>query len=303
MKMQIPNSTALQAFEAAARHESFTRAAVELCVTQGAISRHIALLEQFVGVSLFERVQRRVVLTDAGATYLRRVRPALSELASASTELMVHRGRGGRLGLASLPTFNARWLVPRLARFNARHPEVQLDFVPHSQGYDFARPDLDCAIRFGEGVWPGAAAVYIAGREVVPVVASRLWQREDQRNLARLTLLHHSSVERAWPDWLRAAGRGDLNGNVGPRFDQYSVLIQAAVAGLGAALVPRCLVEEELQKRQLKIALKLRHESPRGYYLCYPESRQAWPPLAAFRSWLEKEVHEAAAATGNAGDR
>ncbi len=291
MKLQIPNITALQAFEAAARHGSFTRAAVELCVTQGAVSRHIAQIESFVGVALFERVRKRVVLTSAGTAYLRRVRPALAELASATTELRVHRGIGGRLRLASLPTFNAKWLVPRLPRFIARHPEVMLDFAPYVEGYDFSRPDLDCAIRFGEGVWPGAAAEYIDGRRMVPVVAPSLWPRRTPAGqLQKLTLLHHASVEGAWSDWLQAAGLQQVNGHVGPRFDQYSVIIQAAVAGLGAALVPLCLVDEEIRAGRLRVPVDLPYEGLRGYYLCYPEGRSTWPPLAAFRAWLKSEV-------------
>jgi len=291
VKLQIPSSTALQAFEAAARHGSFTRAAVELCVTQGAVSRHIAQLEHFVGVALFERVRKRVVLTSAGAVYLRRVQPALAELAGATTELLVHRGTGGRLCLASLPTFNAKWLVPRLPRFTARHPEVLLDFAPHVQGYDFSRADLDCAIRFGEGAWPGAAADYIAGRRVVPVVEPSRWpHRTPVSQLQKLTLLHHANVPGAWSDWLHAAGLAAINGQVGPRFDQYSVIIQAAAAGLGAALVPLCLVEDELRTRRLRVLADVPHEGRRGYYLCYPEGRSNWPPLAAFRAWLKSEV-------------
>jgi LysR family glycine cleavage system transcriptional activator len=202
MKRLIPGSLALQSFEAAARHLSFTRAAVELCVTQGAISRQVAQLEAQLGVALFARVRQRLQLTDAGRAYLTRIEPALRELAAASTELLIHRGAGGVLRIASLPTFNAKWLVPRLPRFAQAHPEVRLEFFPFVQGYDFSRPDLDCAIRYGSGAWPGAESVYIDGRELLVVGP----QQADRKALdpARATLLHHTTVPDAWREWLGA---------------------------------------------------------------------------------------------------
>lgn len=293
MKRLIPGSLALQAFESAARHLSFTRAAVELCVTPGAISRQIAALEGQLGVTLFARMRQRLQLTDAGRAYLARVAPALRELAAASTELLIHRGAGGVLRIASLPTFNAKWLVPRLPRFAQAQPQVRLEFFPFVQGYDFSRPDLDCAIRYGAGAWPGAASEYIDGRELVVVGAVGAPRRA--LDPAQATLLHHVSVPQAWAEWLRAAGMSAVNAQAGPRFDQYSVLMQAAAAGLGLALVPRCLAADELAARRLALAAPQPVQLAEGYWLCYPEARAALPALVAFRDWVRGEAAAAPA--------
>jgi len=292
----LPSMTELQAFEAAARHNSFTVAGRELHVTQGAVSKQVRSLESLLGVELFERIRQRLVLTPAGARYLERIRPSLSQIEAATVEAAGRQQQAGTLHIASMPTLGAKWLIPRLPQFFARHPEVTLEFVPHAQGYVFAGPELDAAIRFGVGVWPGSMADYMIGREVVPVCRPALFAGEpDGRpgtpaGLLRYPLLHHTTVPEAWPDWFAELGVPTREAWAGPRFDQFSLLTQAALSGLGIALIPRCLIEEELATGALVVAHPAKVLSRKGYYLCYPEHKQHLPALQTFRAWLMEGV-------------
>ncbi|MDF3835737.1 transcriptional regulator GcvA [Cupriavidus basilensis] len=296
MRRLCPSLTELQAFEAAARYNSFTVAARELHVTQGAVSKQVRSLEAFLGVDLFERVRQRLMLTDAGRRYLDRIRPSLTEIEAATVELISRQGRGGTLHIASMPTLGAKWLIPRLPQFFEKHPEVSLEFVPHAQGYDFSQPDLDAAIRFGDGVWPGSLADYMTGREVLPVCRPALLTDDPDgmarapSGLLRYPLLHHTTVPEAWPDWFAELGVSTRKAWGGARFDQFSLLTQAAMSGLGIALIPRCLIEEELATGALVVAHPARVLSKKGYYLCYPEQKQHLPALQTFRQWVMEGV-------------
>jgi len=299
MRRFCPSLTDLQAFEVTARQGSFTLAAQELCVTQGAVSKQIKHLETFLRVTLFLRTRQGLVLTEAGRGYLAKVRAGLSQIEAASLALIAHRGQGGTLNLTSMPTFGARWLIPRLPAFMRRCPDVHVEFLPHRQGYDFSSPELDAAVRFGNGAWPGSLADYIVGRDVVPVCAPGLAARpfETPEDLLRHPLLHHSTTPEAWPDWFGDVGCETRRSREGARFDQFSLLAQAAVAGFGIALIPRCLVEDELRDGKLAMALDLPVQARGGYYLCYPEHKAGLPALQAFRGWLL----EAAGTAGPAG--
>ncbi|MBY4895805.1 LysR family transcriptional regulator [Cupriavidus sp. AU9028] len=296
MRRLSPSLTGLQAFEAAARHSSFTVAARELHVTQGAVSKQVRQLETSLGVDLFERVRQRLVLTDAGRRYLERIAPSLREIEAATIELVASQGQGGTLHIASMPTLGAKWLIPRLPQFFERHPEVRLEFVPHAQGYDFSQPDLDAAIRFGDGVWPGSLADYMTGREVLPVCKPGLLVNQpggiaaSPQDLLDYPLLHHTTVPEAWSDWLGALGVTTRGAWGGPRFDQFSLLTQAALSGLGIALIPRCLIEQELATGALVVAHPARVLSSKGYYLCYPEQKKHLPALQIFRQWVMEGV-------------
>jgi len=154
MRRFCPSLTDLQTFEAAARYSSFTQAAQALCVTQGAVSKQIKHLEEFVGVKLFLRIRQGLILTEAGQVYLQKIQTGLSEIEAATMELIAHQGQGGTLHLTCMPTFGARWLIPRLTAFMRQRPDIRIEFLPHRQGYDFSTPELDVAVRFGEGIWP-----------------------------------------------------------------------------------------------------------------------------------------------------
>lgn len=299
-RLQIPLHL-LRAFVATAKHLNMSRAAEELCLTQSAVSKQILELERTLDVPLFERVRKRLVLAPAGQHYLARVEPLLRSLDAATLEVVAHAARGGALHVSTLPSFGARWLIPRLPRFTQSHPHIALSFVPFVQGYDFQLPELDCAIRYGEGSWPGAHATYINGRELIVIAPPDLpgeLRIGTPQDITRHPLLHHTTLPMAWAQWCEAQGVSAANPLSGPSFDQFNSLVHAVMAGLGVALVPRCLVEQEMRSGALSMPLDPRalrpFESRSGYYLCYPEAKAGLPALREFREWIGREAASAA---------
>lgn len=291
-RLSVPSLSALAAFEAAARHGSFTRAAEELNLTQGAVSRQVAQLEKGLGVSLFERAKKRVSLTAAGAAYAADIRDGLSRLALATVSAMAFRGAAGVLNLASLPTFGTRWLIPRLPRFTEAHPGITINFASKLVPFDFGREPLDAAIHFGEPVWPGARLHRLMGEEIVPVASPALVERfgiDEPVDMLKLPLLQQSTRPRAWANWLERQGLPPQRAMMGPRFEQFAMVAQAAVAGLGLAIVPRFLVEEELRTGALVIPVDRPVTGEEGYYLVYPAEKAGLPTVIAFRDWLLAE--------------
>ncbi len=291
-RILLPGIPALQAFEAAARHGSFTRAAEELNLTQGAVSRQVALIEDLLGVALFERVRQRVSPTPAGAAYAEEVRDVLSRLSAATLNTMAGRGVvGGTLTLAVLPTFGTRWLIPRLPAFFREHPEVTIDFSTRIVPFDFGREGLDAAIHFGDPVWPGAGTKLhrLMGETIVPVASPEFLAREGVTNPAdalRVPLLRQATRPTAWAEWIASLGLDPKWAKPGPSFEQFAMVAQAAAAGLGMAIVPRFLVEEEIAAGRLAVAFDRPIESRQAYWLVYPEARAERPALVAFREWL-----------------
>ena len=297
MRRLCPSLTELQAFEATARHLNFTRAAVELFVTQGAVSRQVANLEVYLGVAVFTRAHQRLELSEAGLTYLPSVRKALNQLETATAHLMSHRGRGGVLNLSVPPSFAMQWLLPRLTQFKLEQPDVTLNFVRYTHTHNFSQDqELDAAIQFGEGEWPGAASDYLTGKNTISVCAPDLFKNESvvsADKLAQSTLLQHIEVPYAWQDWCNDFDLKDSNGLVGPRFDQYSLIIKAAMSGFGIGLVPACLVEEELASGQLINPFPRPYKARQGYFLCVKEDRGSIPAVNVLRAWLLSSLNEA----------
>ncbi|MGI4780052.1 MAG: LysR substrate-binding domain-containing protein [Janthinobacterium lividum] len=290
MRRLCPTISELNAFHAAAKHLSFTRAARELCVTQGAISRHIGALEAYLGAALFTRRTPGMELTEAGLTYLQATLPAVSQLETATAQLMSQGGSGGALDLSVPPTFATQWLFPRLANFRQKVPQVTLNFVRYQHAHDFAiQHEFDAAIQFGTGTWPNASARYLVGNRICMVCTPQLEAELGLTALSQLenaTLLQHVEVPFAWQEWLDAHGGNGLNGLFGPRFSQYSLIIRAALAGFGLAVVPRCLIEDELESGALVEPFATRHESRLGYYLCAPLGRSRLSAFRLFGNWL-----------------
>ena len=285
----LPSLGALQAFEASARHGSFTRASEELNLTQGAVSRQVAALEQALGVALFSRIRQRIVLTDTGAAYAEEIRDTLGRLSAATLNAIAFKGAGGTLALAILPTFGTRWLIPRLPDFSQRHPEVTINFSTRILPFDFSREPLDAAIHFGDPVWPGATVHRLMGETIIPVASPDLVNRlkiQSPGDLLRAPLLKQATRPRAWAEWLHAQGLDPEQALPGPSFEQFAMVAQAAVAGLGVAIVPRFLVEDELRTGTLTIPIDQPIESQQAYWLVYPEKRKERPALKAFRDWL-----------------
>ena len=280
----------LRAFSTVVRFGGVSRAAEALHLTKSAVSKQVQELERWVGVVLFERSRKRLALTPAGERYEQTVRALLGQLEAATLELITSGGDGGALHLSALPTFGAKWLIPRLPDFQRREPQVTLHFVPFVHGYDFQRPELDCSILFGDGHWPGARSHYLAGHDVA-LIAPRPGVGEGTvrsvRDVARCTLLRHVSVPDAWQRWSEAHGVVGLDPLGGPQFDQFQTMIRAVTVGMGVALVPRCLVQDEITAGLVDEPLAGGgYQAALGYWFCYPEARARLGPLVRFRSWL-----------------
>ena len=287
----LPATGALAAFEAVARLGSFTAAARELALTQGAISRQIKLLEEQFGRKLIERDSRNVRLSPAGEIYAEAVRAALGQLREAGLGLMSNR-HGGTLNLAILPTFGTRWLMPLIPDFVEKHPDVTINFVTRIGRFDFARERLDAAIHVGQPDWPDAASTLLMREEVMPVAAPDFLAAHNvagPADLSRLPLLHMVSRPGAWAEWFRHQGLAEPVGP-GMQFEQFSTAAQACLAGLGVALLPLFLIQGELQRGQLALAPGGPMRSRSAYYLVVPNDKRLHPPVVSFRAWLLGKV-------------
>lgn len=290
MSRILPSLTALLCFEAAVRHLSFTRAAQELNVTQSAVSRQIRQLEDFIKRPLFWRHKQRLTLTEVGEVYAVAVRELLDRAEAATLQVMAYGSAGGMLTVALPPTFGSRWLIPRLGDFTSRHPDIQLSLVSEIKPFDFTGSDIDVAVHFGDDIWPGAVCHRLMGEVVVPVAAPSLLERRPQPrspgDVCRHTLLQHVTRPQAWQEWLQACDVNDVDGLVGPRFEQIHMVIQAAVAGLGVAVLPRFLIQEELTSGRLAVLIDRPVRSRHAYYLVHPERKSDDRRVMAFRDWL-----------------
>lgn len=289
----LPPIGSLVAFECAARHESFSRAAEELHLTQSAVSRQIRALEEVVGVALFERVRQRVVLSEAGRTYLDDVRRSLGDLGDATHRVMGYAGTRGVLELAVLPTFGARWLVPRLARFLAEHPDVTVNLAARIEPFDFGLEPFDAAIHVGQPVWAGGVLEHLMDEVVVPV-ARPDWLAgrglSTPADLAGLPIVHQSTRPSAWAEWFASVGVTTEAAWRGPRFDQFTMVAEAAASGLGAALVPRFLIEEELASGRLVVLFPATLATHSAYYVVHPAAKGRSALLRAFEEWIVAEA-------------
>ena len=288
----LPSMTALQAFDAALRHLSFTRAGQELNRTQGAISRQIAQLEKDLGTRLFVRDHTRLRPTPAARSYGAQVSGLLARLEGITQEMREAGQVGGTLHLAILPTFGTRWLIPRMPSFGAAHPEVSIHLTTEIGVFDFDTVGIDAAIHHGSAQWPGAILEPLMQEEIIvvctPALAAGLRQPED---LLEQTLLRVESRPGAWRRWFRAMGAQCERAFTGPLFESHLMSIQAAVAGLGVAQLPSFLVQDELRRGELVEPYPGRELAGNlGYYLAYPSWNRELPALQAFRSWLSDEL-------------
>ncbi len=287
----LPSISLLAAFEATARTGSVTAAARELDLTQSAVSRQIKALEEQLGVELFLRERQTVRLTLAGDGYAREIREALRRISSASLNLRANP-YGGTLNLAILPTFGTRWLAPRLGRFLSQNPGVTINLVTRLSPFDFRLDSIDAAIHFGHPHWPGAELTLLMSEKTVPACSPQFLRDHGigkAHDLLDVPLLHLTTRPDAWEAWFAENGVAfqSLHGML---FDQFATAAQAAVAGLGVALLPTFLIQDELKRGDLVAAIDGEIESRERYYLAHPSERADYPPLAAFRSWIETEA-------------
>tara|TARA_R110002072_G_scaffold30915_4_gene95955 strand:+ start:1811 stop:2755 length:945 start_codon:yes stop_codon:yes gene_type:complete len=286
----LPSISALLAFEAVARLGSATKAAQELSLTQSAVSRQLKTLEDQLGVDLLARHGRQLTLTKAGQSYVGDVRDILNRLAHASVSARTNP-TGGQLNLAILPAFGMHWLAPRLADFARTHPEVTVNLSTRLQPFAIQDSPFDAAIHFGHEDWPGVHYLPLMPETVVPVCAPDLLDAPLARaaDILNLNLLHLETRPRGWARWLAALGvEGAPTG--GMMFDQFATMAQAAIHGLGVALLPTFFAEPYLREGQLMLASAQTTQSIGSYYLVWPEGRQEGAALASFRRWLAQQA-------------
>lgn len=295
MKRKIPSTVALSLFEAAARHESFARAAAEMYLTESAVSRQIAVLEEYLGVKLFSRTNKQVILTDAGRLYSLNIRSSLDEIEMHTKSLIEHKGAGGILELAVIPTFASRWLLPRLPDFLQTHPGITVNLSERPDPFTFRGTNLDAALHFDNPVWDGVDKILLFEEEVVPVLSPRhfdLSKIKTPAKLATLPLLHKRVRPEAWQSWFKAAGCAQAMPTAAMRLELYSTIIDAACAGLGVGLVPRFYVREEVERGSLSIPFDISLKQEKRYCLVYPEHKRDSPIVQAFRAWVTKTAED-----------
>ncbi len=284
----LPPLNATKAFEAAARLGSFTRAAAELNVTHGAVSRQIRLLEDWLGTRLFVRTSRNAVPTQAASDLLAEIGPALDRVAAVSLHVRGSAKARGLLRVSALPTFAMRWLIPRLPEFQRDHPDLELRIVTASTPVEQFRMDVDAVIS-GPSRQPGWVAERFLGEARLPLLSPDLMEGRPLRaplDLARHTLLHAATLLEAWPRWLEAADVPHLKPARDQIFEHFYFAIQAALEGLGVVMGPLALVGDELREGRLLAPIREPALRARGYFVYAPETSSDAPAVAAFRKWL-----------------
>ncbi len=292
MTRRLPPLNGLKAFEAAARHESFTRAAEELCVTQGAVSQQVKALEAELGLKLFLRTRQRLVITEAGRGYLEVVRDALDRIA-VGTERLLQRRSSTALTVSTSPNLAAKWLVHRLGRFAEAHPSIDLRVSASLHHVDFAREDVDLAIRHGDGRASGLHVTRLCAEELAPVCSPKLIKGghalRKPADLARHTLLHLND-RNDWVKWLDAARVADVDLSRGPVLNQASMALDAAVDGQGVVLARSALAAWDLINGRLVRPFKLSLPVPYAYWIVCPKATAMLPKIITFRDWLLTEA-------------
>ncbi|WP_395349478.1 LysR substrate-binding domain-containing protein [Variovorax sp. UC122_21] len=293
MRRKIPPLQTLVCFDAAARHESYTRAAQELALTQSAVSRQIGTLEAFLGVALFRRTRHGVALTASGAAYARQTAKRLEAMERDTLDAMAHQGEGGSLSLAAVPTFATRWLMPRLKGFAALQPDVVVHIETRTRPFLFADAEFDAALYAGTVAqvqnWAGTHALPLMQEDVVPVCSPALLPRGKPVSptaIAHMPLLQQSTRPDGWRQWFDAQQVDAPNARGGPRYELFSILAAAASQGLGVALMPTMLVADELARGELVVACPRPLAGERAYYLVTPERADQRPLLKFFSDWL-----------------
>jgi LysR family glycine cleavage system transcriptional activator len=292
MLRRLPPLNAVKAFEAAARNESFTRAAEELCVTQGAVSHQVKALEETLGIKLFNRERQRLAITDAGREYLTVIRDALDRIA-VGTERIVQRQNSGVLTVSTSPDFAAKWLVHRLGRFAEARPKIDLRVSATLHHVDFAREEVDVAVRHGDGNWAGLDVVRMCSEQLFPVCSPKLTGGRKRilkpADLLKFTLLHLDD-RKTWSKWFDAAGVAGVEISHGPVMNRASILIDAAVDGQGIALARTTLAAWDIINGRLVKAFDISLKLSKTYWIVCPKATSALPKIVMFREWLLAEA-------------
>ncbi len=288
----LPSISSLRALEALDRLGSASNAATELSLTQGAVSRQLQALERQLGQDLVDRGQKKLLLTPQAQEYAAEIRNALNQIAQATLRLQT-APLTGTLNLAILPAFGMRWLMPRLPEFSRLHADVTINMTTRLEPFSFAAEPFDAAIHFGEAQWPGTESLLLKSEQLLPVCAPDLARAHDlitPKDILSLPLLHIQTRAEAWSDWFKAHDVTPPASVSGTMYDQFATITQAALHGLGVALMPDYLVEQDIATGRL-VALHPAPTETRGaYYLVWPASKSRMPPLAKFRDWLTTQA-------------
>lgn len=290
MAYRLPPLSSMRLFEAAGRHRSFKAAAEDLCITPSAISHGVQTLEEWLGVELFIRGNRSLALTDAGAAYLPQVQAAL-EMLSRASQAIPGRKPTGRLAVSVPPTFGMRWLLPRLLRFNERHPRIEVTVDTSHRRVELSRDGIDIAIRMGRGDWPGLHATCLVRETLVPVCAPHLAPSiRSAADLCKNTLLHVTKASEDWAGWGALAGVDVADAAGALRFDTIQMALEAAVGGFGIALGRLPLIEQDLTANRLVQILGPPRLCSTGYWLVMQRETVLRPEVNAFRNWIDAEL-------------
>lgn len=294
MSRRLPPLNALKAFEAAARHLSFTKAAEELFVTQAAVSHQIKILEEHLGLKLFLRKNRSLLLTEEGQGYFLDIKEIFSQLID-STEKLLARGAKGSLTVSLTPSFAIQWLVPRLSKFNELHPEIDVRIKAQDHDENSLTDDVDVAIYYGRGHWSGVQTHKLHTEYLVPLCSPLLLSGpkplDQPRDLEHHTLLH-DMTRRAWKAWTKTAGVRNVQVNQGPIFSHSSMVLQAAVHGQGVALGNSVLAKPDIDAGRLIIPFSHSLESKNAYYLVIRESQAELGKIVFFKEWMLSMVEQ-----------
>jgi LysR family glycine cleavage system transcriptional activator len=311
MRRNIPSLQSLICFESAAKHSSYTHASQELFITQSAVSRQIQQLEEYLGVNLFSRTRHGVELTEAGKQYAKGIKPYLQGIEKSTADIMTHKGLGGTLKLGVVPTFATRWLLPKLHKLNAQHPEITVHLETSTKPFLFNENVFDAAVFAGTQQqiehWPGIQAHYLMDEEVVPVCSPALIQNRlpeavmqnehsydlSDEELLLMPLLQQTTRPSIWQEWFQAHQIQHPKPFDGQRHELFSMLSVAASHGMGMALIPQMLIESELNKKELVIASSKKLQGSRKYYLVH-SSQDISPQIQKFVDWVLQELHQSA---------
>ncbi len=295
---RLPPLNSLRAFEASARHGSFTKAAGELFVTPAAVSHQVKALEDFLGMTLFRRERNGLQLTDSGNAYLPGVREAFERLVEAMDELAAV-GQHGVLTVSVAPSFAAKWLLPRLDGFQSANPDIDVRISASMGLVDFAVGDVDIAIRYGAGIYPDLVSELLIRDTVYPVCSPDLLDCENPLTgpemLRAHTLLHDDSPDGddtcpTWPMWAKAAGLTGIDAHRGPRFNQASLVLEAAILGRGVALAKSTLADADIDSGRLVKPFDLTLPVRFAYYMVHPKAKALMPKVRLFKEWLATQV-------------
>ena len=288
----LPPITALASFVAAAKHNSFSRAGEDMGLTQSAVSRQIALLESWLGLTLFNRIGRRVQVSDEGKIYMNAIGPALDHIRHA-TGAAIYKHSENELNIVTLPSFGMRWLAPRLPRLTSKHPEIIINFTARSYPFNLSNENFDAAIHYGEPDWPGAIHELLFPEESIAVCSLDFLHNHQiscPNDLLRVPLLAQASRRDAWSHWFKAAGLTSPPPPASATFEHFLMLAQAAAAGAGMGLIPRFMIEPEINDGSLIAPLDIPLITEKAYYFVYPVTKIRSKSFLIFQEWLISEA-------------